>query len=558
MTALSKLKDSIYGREWSFPYNCYEVGHGWTPFCTDAACGVGIAAFKNSLPLYSSLYLFTQLGLQRKYNLEAFGETLKSILTSSSFLGFNFFFGIGTSCLLRNNSDRYYYRIQCLLPGFIASYMALLIERPSRRPALAFYLANMSSELLYKWACSHQLTKPLPHGETILFALGMACWMRFVRLHGFGHDPVSTALKFLIGSHEAKSRAKKSIIGHCQQAPGDDEHQQVSAIEGSQLEASNEQTKRSNTTKRPNVLSRLEQQVTEILNLVFAKHQLCTHEGVSCVDYVLTPAMSRFAMGYLARSCLNLVAKFQLIRRHPAQALAESFKSRNSVMFGLFLGTFVGSSKATHCIMRRLTGRQDSWHSALAGAISGLSMLFAPRSTLSTYVLWKCLEQYFFLGVQEGKIKNPDQIICLVYAISTNVLLYIFALEPRFIRPSYMKFIDEISDHKLHQVNRMGKFSLLASQPDGFETKLLTTQIDNNSIGRLWNRSLGGLRRLVSEPGPEIHEQGISRASFQLAHPTLRIIINLKVMKIKEAKQILINAIDLRLPTAKATGVSKI
>lgn len=440
-TVLSKIKDTVYGRVWSFPYNCYEVGHGWTPYCTGAAFDVGVSAFQNSLPLYTSLYLFTQLGLQRKYNFEAFYETIKSITTSASFLGFNFFAGIGVSCLLRNNSDRYYYRVQCFLPGFIASYMALLIERPSRRPALAFYMANLSSELLYKWASSRGYVKSLPHGETLLFALGMACWLHFVRTHGFGHDPVSTAMKYLIGPLEAKSRSRKKLS--------------IEASDPTTDKLDLQQVEKKKSPVKFSFLKALEQSVTELLNSVFDCYHVCPHKGVSCVDYCLTPALTRFMMGYLGRSLLNIGGNYRMLMSNPGKALALSFKSRAAVKFGLFLGTFVGASKTTHCLLRRIYGEQKAWHSAAAGGLAGFSMLFAPRSTLSTYIFWKCLEQYFFLAVQRGQIKRANEVICLVYAVSVNVLLYIFALEPRFIRPSYMKFIDKISDHKLHQVNRM-------------------------------------------------------------------------------------------------------
>lgn len=453
MAVLSKLKDSVYGRQWSFPYNCYEVGHGWTPYCTDAAFGVGLSAFENSLPLYTSLYLFTQLGLQRKYDTEAFLETFKSIITSASFLSFNMLSGMGVSCLLRNNSDRYYYRIQCFLPGFIGSYMALLIERPSRRPALAFYLANMSSELLYKWAESRGYVRSLPYGETALFAAGMACWLRFVRVHGFGHDPVSTALKYLIGPLEAKSRAriksKPLQVEDCGKCPDDS---QLVANDETQTDNDSRKEKRS-----PPSSSQFHESVTNFLNLFFGCHEVCPHKGVSCVDYVLSPIFSRFLIGYMGRSVLNLAANHRILLKAPIEGLRLSFTARSSINMGLFLSTFVGASKAMHCLLRRMTGKQEDWHSAIAGAVAGMSMAFSPKSTLSTYIIWKCLEQYFFLAVKNGQIKRQNEVIGLVYAISVNVLLYIFALEPRFIRPSYMKFIDKISGHRLHQVNRMGE-----------------------------------------------------------------------------------------------------
>lgn len=456
-SVLSKLRASVYGREWSFPYNCYEVGHGWTPFCSQAALDVGSSAFKNVLPLYTSLYLFTQLGLQRKYNPEAFLETFKSIVTSASFLGVNMFLGVGVSCILRNNSDRYYYRVQCFLPGLIASYLALLVERPSRRPALAFYMANMSSELLFKWYVEAGYIRPLPHGETILFAIGMACWLRFVRIHGFSHDPVSVALKYLLGPLEAKSRAQKIrpalVAAIDQQQPEQTDCQDSESLLIAQKQS--QESLGTKSQKRKSMLTKLDEGVNDFLNLFFDCYHVCPHKGVSCVNYTLTPAVTRFIWGYLGRSVLNLVPRFRMLAKKPGQAIKEALMSKNSVYLGLFLASFVGASRAAHCLLRRYSGKQEIWHSVLAGALSGSSMLFAPKATLSIYVIWKCLEQYFFLAVKNGQIVCADQMICGVYAVSVNILLYVFALQPKFIRPSYMKFIDNISDHKLHQVNRM-------------------------------------------------------------------------------------------------------
>lgn len=445
-SVLSTLRNRVYGRTWSFPYNCYEVGHGWTPFCTDAAWDVGCSVFKNAIPVYSSLYLLTQLGLQRRCDVAAFWETLKSTLTSSSFLAFNFYSGMCISCFLRNNSDRYYYRIQCFIPALLATALALQIERPGRRPALAFYLANMSSELAFKHATNQGWVIALPHSETIVFVLGMACYLHFIRVHGFSHDPVSVALKYLIGSNEAKSRARQKTI----------EDSPTELPVKSKLEVLSDDKKiAQHIARKRSILDNLDRAVTGFFNLMFTCHPICPHQGKSCVDYAITPTFTRFLMGYLGKSLLNLSGQYPLILIDTKQAFRNAFTAKSSINLGLFLGLFVGLSKATHCILRRVNGKQEAWHSALAGGISGLSMLYSPKSTLSTYVLWKCLEQYFFLGVKNGVIKYPDAIISLVYAVSSNILLYTFALEPRFIRSSYMKFMDRVSDHKLHQVNRM-------------------------------------------------------------------------------------------------------
>lgn len=51
MAVLSKL------RELSLPYNCYEVGHTWTPECYEAALSVGFCCLVEGMKIYAPLYL---------------------------------------------------------------------------------------------------------------------------------------------------------------------------------------------------------------------------------------------------------------------------------------------------------------------------------------------------------------------------------------------------------------------------------------------------------------------------------------------------------------------
>ena len=322
----------------------------------------------------------------------------------------------------------------------------------------------MSSELLYKWTVQEGYLRPLSHGETLLFSAGMACWLRFVRIHGFGHDPVSTAMKYLIGPHEAKSRARRKKLAAIEPSPKvlnsstSATEKGLSPIRGAsnEVEVAPGEPQRVRKVHKSSC-TKLNEGVNSLLNQYFDCYHICPHKGISCLNYTLTPAITRFGLGYLCKSLLNLSGKINLLISNPRLAFIEAFTARSSTNFGLFLGTFVGATTAVHCLLRRVTGKQEVWHSTVAGGLSGFSMLFSPKSTLSTYVVWKCLEQYFFLAVERGQISSANECIALVYAFSVNILLYIFAIEPAFIRPSYMKFIDKISDHRLHQVNRMGK-----------------------------------------------------------------------------------------------------
>lgn len=481
---LSKdLSAKILGREWSFGYNCYEVGHTWTPSCTGAALEVSTAAGLKILPLYAMLYTFSQVAVQRKYDLPATWDTIKSISRSSFFIFFHAYNGSLMGCALRNGLGRFYYRVLVCAPALISSYFSLLIEKPSRRQALAFYMLNLASEIVYRMAVTKGYFHPIKHGETLLFAMSLGAWYHLLKTHGFGHDPVSAAVKVLIGRDEAKSRSRRHIgdrnkstgissgemIGQCQEFRQNQSHEE-------DYKNYNEDEEKKDCDDLDRKLVLKINQVDQIqdkslasimmesvaikldslgLKLFGPKQRCCPHAELSCLRYVVGPMPSRFLLGYLIQSLLKLTSKPILLIKDPSEALALSFTSPGSLRFGMFLMSLVSVGRATSCILRHSTGANEAWHGSVSGFLAGLSMLWAPRSSLSMYIMWKAVEQYYLKAHREGKVKYFDFTIMTIYAASASTILYTFALEPRFVRPSYMKFLDNLSDHRLHQLNRM-------------------------------------------------------------------------------------------------------
>lgn len=418
-----------------------------TPSCTDAALQVSTAAGLKILPLYAMLYTFSQLAVQRKYDLPASWETIKSILRSSFFIFFHAYNGSVLGCALRRGFGRFYYRILVCAPALMSSYLSLIIEKPARRQALAFYLLNLASEIVYRMMVTKGYFKPMKHGETLLFALSLAAWYHLIKTHGFGHDPVSAAVKVLIGRDEAKSRSHKLIgeFGKYQpteqqqkECRNNNNNKQISLSDG----ANADDRSLFDWFKVPSFLS------------FGGKHSCCPHNESSCLQYVLQPVPTRFLLGYGIQSLLKLSGKPYQLYYSPVATLNECFTSSQSIRFGLFLVTLVSAGRATSCLLRHFSQSNNRpWHASVAGFVAGLSMLWAPRSSLSMYIMWKAVEQYYLQAAAKKAYFNFT--ILTIYSMSAATILYTFALEPRFVRPSYMKFLDNLSDHRLHQLNRM-------------------------------------------------------------------------------------------------------
>lgn len=397
------------------------------------------------MPLYAILYTFSQVAVQQKLDLPASWETAKSICRSSSFIFFHAYNGSMMGCALRRGFGRFYYRVLVCAPALLSSYLSLVIEKPARRQALAFYLLNLASEIVFRMLVTKGHVRPLKHGETLLFAVSLAAWYYLLKRHGFGHDPVSAAVKVLIGRDEAKSRARGEH--HTQRALKDPNHHHHRQRDKPHTPMTNIEKYQVKCAKLVDKFAR---------HKLGGKHQSCPHTEATCFHYVVQPMPTRFLLGYLIQSVLRLSSRPLDLIQTPLATLSECLTSTSSLRFGLFLASLVSSGRLTSCLLRRYSqSNEPHWHGLVSGFVAGSSMLWAPKSSLSMYVMWKAVEQYYLLANSQGKVAYFNFQILTIYSVSAATILYTFALEPRFVRPSYMKFLDNLSNHRLHQLNRM-------------------------------------------------------------------------------------------------------
>lgn len=465
--------------EWTFGYNCYEVGHTWTPHCTDAALGLGLTVFLQGFKMYSGLYILSHLVFGRKgaNDKEQVLTILESSLRSSAFLGFNAMTMLLGFCSVRKVTGKFYYTLCASLPAFIGSLMAIYIEKPSRRSALAFYVANIASECLFNIASNRGLITTIPKGQVILFTLSMSILLLLIKRHGYGSDPVSLALRFLMGSQEARIRRKKMTSNK----DGGKEHlikeekgsrkkkenlpeaslQDVIEIRGSKMMKQKKAASSLSPSSRlfPSPSSSLipcqtnsAHSLLDYLGLTIPRHESCGHLGF-CDEYVTSGFFKSFSVGYLLQSIFSCALKAKIIIKDPA-VITKGFTSGNSIKFGLFLGSFCGIYKAVNCFLRHRNGKDSEWHALVGGLMAGPSMLLAPNTTITLYVTWKMIEALYSLGTENNVIPFPNETLSCLYAASVAVIFYVGVMEPSMLRGSYMKFIDRVTEHKLHLINR--------------------------------------------------------------------------------------------------------
>lgn len=345
--------------------------------------------------------------------------------------------------------------------------MAVLIEIPGRRSSLAFYVSNVASETLFRIYVGRGYLRPLNHGQVYLFTLSIATLMLLAKKHGFEDDPLSSAIKLIVGPEEASRRRKRRTIRSNEIGQQESSFQQASESGTSNDDNNNRAignydkpngrklTRNSISGTRLNSLLGWIRSVCSQAKLtpLIGRHPLCPHANCSCLYYVTKASLRALVIGYGTQLGLKSSTKLHQLVKDPLSFRSIATDS-GILKFGLFLATFSGLFKATSCCLRHATQKSTPINSFLAGLVAGPSLLFYPSPTVALYVLWKCLEALFNEAVASGRIIHKDFYIVILYGLATSQLFYSALMDPKYMKKSYMAFLDRLSHHKLHMVNR--------------------------------------------------------------------------------------------------------
>ncbi|KAM5246063.1 transmembrane protein 135 isoform 2-T2 [Ctenodactylus gundi] len=396
MAALSK----------SIPHNCYEVGHTWHPSCRVAFLQITWGALEESLRIYAPLYLIAAILRKRKVDYYLY-KLLPEILQSASFLTANGSLYITFFCVLRKILGKFY----AWSPGFgaalPASYMAILIERKSRRGLLTIYMANL----------------------VLLFCITAAMYMFFFRckdgLKGF----TFSALRFIVGKEEIPTHSHSPEAAYTRV-----------------------EQKREEKPRRRSVVTLVKRLVDSVCKHG-PRHRCCKHYDDNCISYCIKGFIRMFSVGYLIQCCLRIPSAFRHLFTQPSRLLSL-FYNKENFQLGAFLGSFVSIYKGTSCFLRWIRNLDDELHALIAGFLAGVSMMFYKSTTISMYLASKLVETIYFKGIEAGKVPYFPHADTIIYSISTAICFQAAVMEVQNLRPSYWKFLLRLTKGRFALMNR--------------------------------------------------------------------------------------------------------
>ncbi|XP_027886734.1 transmembrane protein 135 [Xiphophorus couchianus] len=430
MAALSKI-----------PHSCYEVGHTWHPSCVQSAADITKGALEVSFKIYAPLYLIAAI-LRRKKKDYYLKRLLPEILWSTSFLTTNGSLFIVFFCILRKLLGAFYPWSSGFGAALPASYIAILLERKSRRGLLTIYMANLASETLFRMAVTRGIVKPIRHGEVLLFCITASIFMFLFRsndgLKGFAFS----ALKFIIGKEEIPTHFNMA------DSVGTQPPERPDAIETEQSQVSAEKADHKRKT-----LIAYTRKLLESICKHGPRHRCCKHYQDNCISYCVKGFVRMFSIGYLIQCCLKVPSAFRQMFSKPSR-LPSVFYNKENFQLGAFLGSFVSIYKGTSCLLRWLRNIDDELHALIAGFLAGVSMFFYKSTSITMYLFSKLVETMYFKGIEAGRFPYFPHADTIIYAISTAICFHAAVMEVQNLRPSYWKFLLRLTKGRFALMNR--------------------------------------------------------------------------------------------------------
>ncbi|KAH8306241.1 hypothetical protein KR018_004978 [Drosophila ironensis] len=429
MTGQSKLIEPLR-------ITCQEFQHPWTDHCVSATAGILLSSTPYCLRVYTVVYALSLLMRNRVPTLKDLKRSIMGIIQSTAFLVTNAYTFILYNCLLRHALGRYHFSTVAFVPCFLASFTAILVERPARRPLLTLYVANVATETLWNMAESRGFVRSLPHGQTMIFGASMAALLYLYRL-GATKDSIFNILRIFVGREEAGPVPKAVLPSGDQPSP---------------------------SRIRPAIrFSTVSDWVRAYCNLISGKHSSCQHK-LSCFKSALIGGLKPFFGGVALQVGLKVVMNAKRIFEGNMEWDKHVY-NRNTLQMGIFMGSFSFLYKSMSCLLRHCFNRDEAIFAIPAGLVASLSFTQYPDNTVALYVMWKALQILFSRAQEHGFMPHIPNFMLFLYSFFTAVLFHAGILEPKNLRPSYYKFLQAISGE------RLSKFNLSAFDVFGLNTQ---------------------------------------------------------------------------------------
>lgn len=393
------------------------------------------------------MFVITTLLYKRRIVLKDFLNIFISIVRSSLFLGV---FAGGFSylnCFFRNIVGRYTLT-GLYLSGFFPSLVSILLEHPSRRKELALYTSQQSAEAIYNMLRVRGYIQPIKYADIGMFSIAMGILYYFYKYEEPPHRQhiVRSFFSLLLGDDPTlnffslKKSSKKNL---------------------------------SESSPPPLISFHSSNPLVLLSNFIFG---FCRGFFSS---YIFILAI-RIISGLISKQLLNSSTR--------SKYLCNILKQYE---IALFLGLMGSGFRGFPSLFHYLRSKDDGWNYSLSGLITGLSFALVRNTEVCMYFVSKVWEELYIYArskfnfsiflffsltklsmkkITRNYIRSIPYGEIFLYAFTTALLFVEVVAEFYNLRPSYHRFVLEVTGGKRGLVGHFPAFSQLLRRDIGFPT----------------------------------------------------------------------------------------
>jgi hypothetical protein len=198
----------------------------------------------------------------------------------------------------------------------------------------------------------------------------------------------------------------------------------------------------------------------QMLRVPCSKTVACKHKR-GCVEAILRDSSRITFYSYLIKCGLSTVFGIKRIFKSPSHLLKVLF-SRDSLNFGLFVGSFVFIFRSILCALRRCVGEErQKYIPLLAGFVGGfISVMFLEKKTRQSFGLFlmaRAIDITYQSLVKKGYLPEFKYFSVVLYCLMMGISGYAYGTEPGSMSPEmnkfYLTFTNEtLSDMQMRQI----------------------------------------------------------------------------------------------------------
>lgn len=356
-------------------------------------------------------------------------NTLAALLRSSAFLTTNAYAFPAFACIVRKLLGSFNVFTAAFVPCLFTSYCAISIERPSRRPLLALYVANVGSETLWRMMEHRKLVKSTRTGQILLFGVStaiLACiFHKKIHLQ-LPKESLFNVIKYVIGDVQLEHLLEMPPLGQQPPLPGPKYFVRYGVIAW--------------------CVKFCALSVHKLKNM--SKGVCCPHRN-SCLYYCLSGGIKLFGTGLLIQVGLKALFQLKRILKKPRLLFVKE-----NINLAIFLGGFTTIFRTVSCLLRRTFRKDSTVNCAVATLCASPALTFYPDNSIVLYIMWKTLQILFQIGVSRGYWKTVPQFTEIFYSFWTSILFHGALVEPNTIRNSYWRFLIGLSGGRIAVMDR--------------------------------------------------------------------------------------------------------